>query len=43
MLVLHYLPKVQPEPEIINTFYEMFGKEPKTIEKFIQNNSKKFT
>lgn len=43
MFVLHFLPRVQPEPKIVNTFYDIFNENPKKIEEFIRMNIKKFT
>lgn len=43
MLILHFIPKIQGEPEIINTYRTIFNEDPHTIEDFVKNNIKKFT
>ncbi len=43
MFALHFLPRFQPEPEIINTFYSIYKDHPRKIEEFIRMNSEKFT
>ena len=43
MLILHFLPKIQSEPDISNTYQIIFKEDPHTIEDFVKNNSEKFT
>ena len=41
MLILHFLPRIQKEPEIANT-YNIFHRDPNNIEDFIERNKKSF-
>ena len=38
MLILHFLPRIQKEPEIIRTYGDIFKRDPTGIDCFIENN-----
>lgn len=42
MLILHFLPRIQKEPEIANTYNNIFHRDPNNIEDFIERNKKSF-
>lgn len=42
MLILHWLPRIQKEVEIISTYSDIFNKEPNSIDYFIERNKEKF-
>ncbi|NEN24400.1 NmrA family NAD(P)-binding protein [Cryomorpha ignava] len=43
MTILHFLPRLQKEPEISDSFKNITGREPTTIAEFIQGERLKFT
>jgi len=42
MCVLHFLPRLQAEPEITDTYRALTGKDPSTIDEFIRRNGAAF-
>lgn len=42
MCVLHFLPRLQAEPEITDTYRALTGKDPSTIDQFIRRNGAAF-
>lgn len=42
MMVLHFLPRLQAEPTITTSYFDMFQKKTNTIEDFLKNNIEKF-
>ncbi len=42
MLVLHFLPRIQKEPEIVSTYKDIFKRDPNSIDFFIEHNKDKF-
>lgn len=42
MIMLHFLPRFQAEPQILNTYKNLTGKNPTTLDKFIKRNKHLF-